>query len=135
MTDFVINPLLPFFLLAAQHAQCQNALSDLDTLGKHTLGRACSKQDLPLCHLATEGGEGKIKTETPACISLILPVILLVQGKEYSSRDFRTSGKSRAVGPPRVLQLDMSCPGTVPAGLREGQVPGHQRYTPLSRVL
>lgn len=29
----------------------------------------------------------------------------------------------------------MSCSETVPAGLREDQVPGHQRYTPLSWVL
>lgn len=60
---------------------------------------------------------------------------MLVQGKEYSSRDFRTSGKSRAAGPPGLLQLDMSCPGTALARLREGQVPGRQRYTPLAWAL
>lgn len=44
LTDFVINPLLPFFLLAEQHTQCQNSLSDLDTWGKHTLeGLAANK--------------------------------------------------------------------------------------------
>lgn len=96
--------------------------------------RACSKQDLPVSHLSTEGGDGEIKTEPPVHISSILPVILF-QGKEYSSRDFRTSGKSRAVGPPGVLQLDMSCPGTVPAERRDGQVPGHQPYSPLSWAL
>lgn len=133
MTDFIINPLLPFFLLAAQPAQCQNSLSDLDTLGNTPL-KGLQQTSLPLSHLATEGEEGEIKTEPLVHISSILPVILLVQGKEYSSRDFRTSGKSRAVGPPGVLQLDMSCPETVPAGPREGQVPGHQRYTPLSWV-
>lgn len=90
---------------------------------------------MPPSHLATSGWEGEIKTETPARVPSILPVILLVQGKEYSSRDFRTSGKSRAAGPLGLLQLDMSCPGNELARLREGQVPGCQRYPPLTWAL
>lgn len=56
----------------------------------------------------------------------------MVQGKEYSSRDFRTSGKSRAAGPPALLQTDMSCAGTALERPREGQQPGRQRCNPLA---
>lgn len=133
MTDFIISTLLLFFLLAAHHTRCQNSPSDLDIGGKHTLA---SKQDCLLPSLlASQGGERENKTEIPVCAPSVLPVILLVQGKEYSSRDFRTSGKSRAVGPPGLLQLDMSCAGAALARLREGQLPGHQHYTPLAWVL
>lgn len=60
MTDFIINPLLLVFLLAA-HVQHQTSLFDLDALGKHTLeGLAVNK----ICSFLTlQLKEGKEKSK------------------------------------------------------------------------
>lgn len=59
--DFIINPLPPFFLLAAQHAQCQDSLSDLDTLRKHTLEGLATNKICPFLTLQLKEGMEKSK--------------------------------------------------------------------------